>query len=288
MPSITFGLTPAISFMPFLAKEKYLFREHGLDIDFREFLTGKKTMQALQKGWIDVGNVIDINVASLSLEKKPKIKLLACTQIREDGQILARHDANIKNPADLIGKKVGYMPRTSSHMFVEYFARHHHLSLDKIELVPVRTDQMEKELLLGTIDACSLWQPFATHLKLSAAQNNIALTLFSNTGFFKFYVMLGATEKALKKKKSDIQTILHVLKTATQFANENTQETAEILAKIMDTDLKIFQQIQTKMSFEITPIPDDFWRQVEQQIQWISPDTKINYEKLINNLTQID
>ncbi len=286
-PSLTFGLTPAISFMPFLAKEKYFFRDQRLDIDFREFLTGKKTMQALQKGWIDVGNVIDINVASLALEKKLKIKLLACTQIREDGQILARSDRHIKEPADLIGKKLGYMPRTSSHMFIDYFCHHYGIRLESIDLIPVRTDQMEKELLLGNIEACSLWQPFATNIRLAASRENIPITLLPNKGFFKFHVILGVTDKALKKRENDIQTILKTLKIATHFANENREATAHILAKTMKMEFRIFKQVQTEISFDITPIPDDFWAQVERQIHWIAPHTKINYEKFIDSLSFI-
>ncbi len=285
MSHLIFGLTPALSFIPYVAKEKYVFKDHNLEMDFRTFLTGKKTTQALQKGWVDVGNIIDINIATLALEKKPKIKLLACTQIHEDGQIIARGDSHIKEPSDLMGKRLGYMPHTSSHIFIEYFARHYGLNLKTVELIPVRTDQMGKELLLGNIDACSIWEPHSAHIRLTAAQENIPLTRLLNTGFFKFYVMLGASEKIIKKKTDDIHVILKALDQTVEFAEAHPKEAAQILAKIMKLPLNIFEQLQTNTSFKVIPIPDDFWTQVEMQLHWISPSTQVNYEKYIDKLT---
>lgn len=76
MTKISIGITPAISHLVILAKECGLFSDLGLDVQFRTFLTGKKGMKALQEGWVDMGTVIDTNIAALSLENRIKINLL--------------------------------------------------------------------------------------------------------------------------------------------------------------------------------------------------------------------
>ena len=288
MAKITIGTTLILSSLTVIAKEKNLFRKNGVDVDFRPFLTGRKNMQALEKGWIDVGNVIDVNVAVHATQPKTKIKLLTCNQIRKDGTILARKDRGIETPQDLLGKKLGYMKETSSHMYVIYFCRKHGLNIEDIELVPTRTDHMEQELIRGDIDACSIWQPFTTRANIAAAVAETQLNSFKNDEFFELYVMTAANAKSLQKKRKDIEIVLKTLQEADNFIKENRDEADEILARSMDMQLSFYKQVKKDIHDEIHPIKPEFWTQVNQHIEWWGYKGEINYENFLDKMSNVE
>lgn len=283
MARIVFGTTPILSHLTVIAKEKNLFRKNNIDIDFRNFFVGKKCMHALEKGWADMANVIDANVAVLASQRKVKTKLVACSQIRTDGTILARRDQGISSPQSLVGKKVGYMKETSSHVFLLYFCRHHRLNIEDFELVDIQTDQMERALLLGEIDACSIWQPFTTRTKIAAARSDIDLISFKNEGFFKLYVAIAAHQKSLDKKQEEIQAVLHTLKEAEHFMAENPDETDTILAGSLGMSLPFYKEISEDIDDKITGFEDGFRKSVSTYAKWIDATQQINYEKFIDN-----
>ena len=288
MAKITIGTTLILSSLTVIAKEKNLFRKNGIDADFRTFLTGRKAMQALQKGWVDMANIIDVNIAVHATEPKTKVKLLTCTQMRKDGTILARKDRGIKNPQDLLGKKLGYMKETSSHMFLIYFCRHHGLNMKDIELIPTRTDQMEKELIQGKIDACSIWQPFTTRTRIAAGMAEIELTTLKNIDFFELYVMMGVNAKSLEKKLKDVEAVIKTLHEADAFIKNNREEADEILAKSMDMQVPFYRQVREDIHDEIQPIKPEFWAQVNQHIKWWGYKGEICYENFIDKASNIE
>ncbi|NND65771.1 MAG: ABC transporter substrate-binding protein [Gammaproteobacteria bacterium] len=285
MKPLQFGITGPISWLTILAKEKDMFLDRDLSIRFRTFLAGKKAMQALRKGWVDIANVIDANVASLATEKKVNVRLLACTQTREDGRILARADADIYQPSDFYGERLAYMPGTSSHMFIVYFAKHHRLNIEKLNLVPVRMDRMEQALLSGDVDACSVWQPFSFQIQQAASRQNIELVNFPNEGFFRYFIMLAAHEKTLQKRRQEIDTVIDVLKQAAQFAKENRDQTNRILSQAVDMPLPIFETLEPDVAFNILPIADEFWRQVAIQTSWLTQKPVTNIDQLVDKLS---
>ncbi len=288
MAKITIGTTLILSSLTVIAKEKNFFRKNGLDVDFRTFLTGRKAMHALQKGWVDIANIIDVNVAVHATEPKPKIKLLTCSQLRTDGTILARKDRGIEKPQDLIGKRLGYMKETSSHMFLIYFCRYHGLNIEDIDLIPTRTDHMEKELLSGELDACSIWQPFTTRTRIAAGAAGIELNTIKNIDFFELYVMTAANAKSLDKKRNDIKEVLKTLGEADQFIKENREEADQILAKSMDMQLQFYQQVKEDIHDAIYPIKPEFWNQVNQHIEWWGYEGKIDYEKFLDRMSNVE
>lgn len=282
---ITYGIMKNLSWLAILAREQGLFRAAGVDIDFRFFPTGRKAVTALRNGWVNMANVIDANIALLAFEKKPGIRLIACTQTKQDDSILARRDAGIEAPEDLAGKKVGYLPRTSSHMFLLRFFEHYSLDINSAELVPISPDIMQKQFLRGELDAFSAWEPYLTETRLIAAQEGIPLQRFENTGFYNFHVMLAVHDKLYRKDPGSIGAVMEVLRQVAEQADNDPESTKKIMADQYNIPGQVFEQMMSKFSLQINEIDDDFWRQVAIQAEWLHGKKLNNYEKLIDILT---
>lgn len=282
MVKITIGTTPILSHLTVIAKETQMFRKAGLDVDFRNFFVGKKCMHALQKGWVDIANVIDANTAALAKETKHKVKLLTCSQIRTDGAILARTDRGISSPKTLTDKKIGYMRETSSHIFLIYFCKHHNINLDDLNLIPMRIDKMEEALLGGEIDACSIWQPYTTNTKIIAAQRNIPTATFANSDFFKLYCFLAANTKSIDKKSKEIEAVIRILQQAETFIKQNPDEAAVILAQSHNLSLSFYKDFQPFIRDSITPITKDALNKIALHMQLLGYDTGNDLENFID------
>jgi ABC-type nitrate/sulfonate/bicarbonate transport system substrate-binding protein len=284
MEKITIGITPAISHLLILAKERGFFAEHGLDVQFRTFLTGKKSIKALQEGWVDMTTVIDTNIAHLALEKRVKINLLNCSQSRTDNLILARADQGITSAQSLKGKKLGYMKGTSSHTFIVYFCRKYGFELEDFELCPLSIDDMQRELLRGHIDACSLWQPFATNTLVASGHERISLNTIPNDNIMDLHVILAANSKFLNNNADKAQSVISAMNAAKSFANQAPEDAIATIANFIDVPAPLFAQIYEDIHFRMEPIPEVFWEQVALQVQWITQKPRIETRKLISVL----
>jgi ABC-type nitrate/sulfonate/bicarbonate transport system substrate-binding protein len=283
---IIFGTTNNLSWTALLAKEKRFFSQRGLDIDFRSFISGKKCLAALQKGWIDVANIIDVNVAELAFIKKPKIKVLYITQIKRDDGIVAHKKSGVINPADLKDKKIGYLPKTSSHLFLVKFFEKHNILLDEKNLISMTPDIMRKEFFGGCIDAFSIWEPINVQMRFLAAQNDTDIVYFHNASISSFHVVLAASSKILKKDNVAVDSIVEALRDAERFAVSHPDETREILSKNLNISPNILMHIYDKISLQITEINQDFWQNVQMHVRWINPDKNIQYEKFVDSLVR--
>lgn len=284
---LTFGITRNLSWLPILAKEKNMFKAQGLDIEFRNLPTGKKGLDYLQKNWVDMASVIDGNIATLPALKKPKIKLLSTIQVKADAGIIA-HGAHIKSPRDLYGKRVGYLPRTSSHMFLIRFCEHHELNIEQLNLVPIDLNTFKDKFLRGGLDAISLWEPYRVQSRICAAQLDIPVIEFQNEGFYKFYAVLAVSQKAVKLKGYEIEQVLTVLREVEQYALNNPQEILDILSREYELKPEIFNTLLHNTQLSVQPVLQDFWKEVRTLREFIDPKENLDYEKFIELLTKID
>src|ERR1043166_7750428 len=107
-------------FAPFVvAAERKIFEKHGLETSYKPFDDGNVALDALLTGSSDIGSTSELGglarwdkgsklyVASYSVTSRQQIGITAC--------------AEIKTPADLIGKTVGF-PRASGGHY--YFGRY--------------------------------------------------------------------------------------------------------------------------------------------------------------------
>ncbi len=70
------GSTANLGVLPLVAKHDSIFVKNGIEVDYRKFQTGKMTMDALISGDIEIGTIVDSNVAFIGYSKNP-IKVIA-------------------------------------------------------------------------------------------------------------------------------------------------------------------------------------------------------------------
>ena len=174
---ITFGWTTNLGMLPLIAKEEGFFKENNVSVTFKKLQTGKMAMDSIISGEIDFGTIVDSNVSFINYSKNP-LKVIAIIGTKEDDTIyfkstVAKPDTDknestkteakdtniIKTPRDLIGKKIGYVPATTSHIFLARFLDKHQIKWSEIKPVILQPGATVAALEKNRVDAVSIWQP---------------------------------------------------------------------------------------------------------------------------------
>jgi NitT/TauT family transport system substrate-binding protein len=184
-----------------LADKRGFFKKHGLDVEMTQGLDLPTWMAGLGKQWDIAMETPGVFVSGVD---KLDLVVLAGAQVTEEGQARANplitRDPSIKEPIDLVGKRVGVATLTgSTPTSLKYLVTKAGGDFSKVKLVQVSFDQAPAQLKAGQLDAVvssppfagvilkdpeykALWDPQDRALRMfDPTQKNFASILFTST-----------------------------------------------------------------------------------------------------------
>ena len=171
---ITFGHQQVFDLAPvLLAQEKGFFAKHGLEVALKPIPLNSQNPAALEAGEVDIA----MPTASVLLQAANGgldiVAVAGYTEtIKTDSNfgIVIRPEANIKTPADFIGKKVG-VPGLNAflHVMFREWLTMKGVDWKKVDFVEAQFPQMEGILKSGSVDAVVAIQPFMARIVGSKA-----------------------------------------------------------------------------------------------------------------------
>ncbi len=166
---ITFGHQQVFDLAPILlAQEKGFFKKHGLEVALKPIPLNSQNPAALEAGEVDIA----MPTASVMLQAVngglDQVAVSGYTEtIKTDSNfgIVVRPEANIKAPADFVGKKVG-VPGLNAflHVMFREWLTMKGVDWKKVEFVETVFPQMEGILKAGSVDAVVAIQPFMARI----------------------------------------------------------------------------------------------------------------------------
>lgn len=210
-----------------LAQDRGLFERHGLEVDYRHLQTGKITQDALMSGDLDVGVIVDTNIAFIGFQPDAKTKVLASIQEQNGDGIVARADRGIKTPSDLRGKTVGYTPGTTSHVFLDRMLRLNGLKFEDVKPLAMPPPALEAAIVRGDIDAASIWQPFRFNAMRQLASRGVE---FTDRKAYTAYALLAARSEVVSERRDALERLLKALLEAESQLSAETASSIPILA----------------------------------------------------------
>ncbi|HEX6112347.1 MAG TPA: ABC transporter substrate-binding protein [Geminicoccaceae bacterium] len=149
----------------FVAREKGLFAEQGIEVELIDMAVHEALYAGLFAGQVDaIGATVDDMLPNFD-EADPYVCVMALDDDRGGSGILATND--IQSIADLEGKVVGRAERTVSQFFLNVLLRDAGLSEADIEPVEMSADDAGTAFLMQEIDAAVTWEPFLTRARQS-------------------------------------------------------------------------------------------------------------------------
>jgi NitT/TauT family transport system substrate-binding protein len=165
LQKISVGYVPVADFAPlFVAKDKGFFEKHGLDVTLTKILLASNVPGALVAGSLDIGMgtppmLLVTNESGLDFQA-----IAAVSRLKKEHpfvSLIARPQANIKEAADLKGKKLG-VPGFNSSMDITFrkWLMDRNVKPSDVNFVEAIFPQMHDLLAGGQLDAAIVLEPF--------------------------------------------------------------------------------------------------------------------------------
>jgi len=214
-----------------VADEKGFFSKAGVEVEIKLYPSGLDSLKAMMRGDVQVATVADIAFAS-TMQEDPSLRVVASIGASSGSQIVTRKDRNIRQPADLKGKKIGYSPGTSSHYFLHSFLLTHHISQKDITPVAIPPARQVEALATGEIDAVSALDVYAYIAQKKLGENAVAWDSQNTLA----YQWLLATRESETRSPEAITRLLKAFAMAEEFVVNHGDETRSIIARKWDVD----------------------------------------------------
>jgi NitT/TauT family transport system substrate-binding protein len=167
LQKITVGYVPVADFAPlFVAKDKGFFEQRGLDVTLTKILLASNVPGALVAGSLDIGMGTPPMLLVTSESGLDFQAIAAVSRLEKDNpfiSLIARPAANIKDAADLKGKKLG-VPGFNSSMDITFrkWLMDRNVQPSEVNFVEAVFPQMHDLLAGGQLDAALVIEPFRT------------------------------------------------------------------------------------------------------------------------------
>ena len=143
-----------------IAEKKGYFKEEGLDVEIREFESGRTALRTmLSADGIDIVTAAQTPVVFNSFGRNDYAIIGNMVYSDNDMKMLARRDRKISTPSDLKGKTLGVTAGSSGHFFLSLFLAYNGLQMADVKTVDIEATRLPQALIDGKVDAIATWEP---------------------------------------------------------------------------------------------------------------------------------
>jgi NitT/TauT family transport system substrate-binding protein len=134
------------------------FADEGLAVEIVPCVNGRRCLKHLTDKEVDIATVADTPIVTAVHDGLP-FHILATMTTSRDNSFIARADRGIASPADLRGKRIGFVRGTTGHYFTDTFLTFHGIGLDQVTMVELDAARAPQQVAAGEVDAAGLYQP---------------------------------------------------------------------------------------------------------------------------------
>lgn len=222
-----------VSLPLYVAQAKGYFAAEGLTVGMQECRSGRECFQQIQSGAADLATSAELIVALDNLQQGGAVVVATVSTSVQQLKLVGRRSAGIESPADLRGKRIGTVARTSAQYFLDNWLLYHDIAADQVKVVPLAVHQLADELLGHRLDAIAIWEPMAAE---AAARLGADLARLAAPRVYTQHFVLSMERGRLASRDADVQRLLRGLLRAQQFIAAHPGEAADMLAERLRLD----------------------------------------------------
>jgi len=230
-------------------KEQGWLEDAGLDVTWVQSAGSNKANEALRAGAIEVGSTAG-SAALLARANGSPIQVIGLYSQPEWAALVTVDGTGIADVEDLKGKQVAATKGTDPYFFLLQSLEEAGLTPEDITVQNLQHADGWAALQNGSVDAWAGLDPIMAGAEESGA------TLFYRNVDFNSYGFLNAREDFLESKPEVAQAVVDAYERARVWADENPEETAQILADVAGLDLAVATRVITERSnLDVDPVP---------------------------------
>lgn len=250
------GQTLAIDFATYnplslVIKDQGWLEDTGLDVTWVQSAGSNKANEALRAGAVEVGSTAG-SAALLARSNGSPIQVIDIYSQPEWAALVTVDGTGITDVEGLKGKQVAATKGTDPYFFLLQSLEAEGLAPEDIVVQNLQHADGWAALQNGSVDAWAGLDP------IMAGAEEAGATLFYRDVDFNSYGFLNAREDFLKTKPEVAQAVVDAYEHARAWAQENPEETAQILADVAAIDLAVATKvIDERSNLDVDPVPGD-------------------------------
>src|SRR5690606_5366834 len=209
----------------------------GVEVTWLQSAGSNKADEALRAGAIDVGSTAG-SAALLNRSNGAPIQVISLYSQPEWAAIVVPAGSDIDSVDDLRGKSIAATKGTDPYFFLLQTLDEAGIGLDEVTIQNLQHADGGAALLSGAVDAWSGLDPIMATSEIESGTKLIYRNIDFNT-----YGFLNATEEFITDHADIAQVVVNAYEKARQWAQENPQETAQILADVAGIDIAIAEKV---------------------------------------------
>lgn len=214
----------------FVAEDIGYIRDEGIALTSIPYVSGKRALEALLAGEIDVATISEVPLA-VEAPRNPPVRIIAAiSETDNDPRIVARRGAGILVPGDLRGKRIGTQRGSAVHFFLHLFLTNLGIGPRDADVVFMPPEEMVGALVDGRIDAFSMREPFVSQATQSLGNR---VVVFQDPGRYLRTEILVARAEFVAEHPDVVASLVWALFAARDYVEDNAEEARAIVARRM-------------------------------------------------------
>lgn len=209
----------------------YFSEEMGVEVELKQFDSGKDVVTALASDSIDFG-LLGSCPASLAISQGVDVKCIWIHEVLGSVEsLVAREDTGITSVDQLKGKNVATPFASTAHFSVLHSLEKAGLSESDVNLLDMQPSEIYAAWQNGQIDAAYVWEP-----TLSEMENSVVLCTsedMAEAGYMTSNVELVRT-KFMEENPELVEGYIRALNKAVEMYQENNDEAVATIAKALE------------------------------------------------------
>lgn len=223
-----------------------------VSVEWVQSAGSNKANELLRSGSVDVGSTAG-SAALLARANGSPIQVIDIFSQPEWAAIVVGPDSDISSIEDLKGASVAATKGTDPYFFLLQALEEGGLSLSDVEVQNLQHADGRAALDGGSVDAWAGLDPI-----MAAAEVESGDTLVYRNVDFNTYGFLNATEDFIENHPDLAQAVVDAYEQAREWALENPDETAALLADVAGIDIGVATTvIQERSNLDVSGIPGD-------------------------------
>ncbi|MGV2984051.1 aliphatic sulfonate ABC transporter substrate-binding protein [Microbacterium sp. AGC85] len=220
-----------------------------------------KANELLRSGSVDVGSTAG-SAALLARANGSPIQVIDIYSQPEWSAIVTGPDSDITSLEDLAGASIAATKGTDPYFFLLQALEEGGLSLDDVEVQNLQHADGRAALDGGSVDAWAGLDPIMAAAEVESGDQLIYRNVDFNT-----YGFLNATEDFIDNHADLAQAVVDAYEQAREWALENPEETAALLAEVAGIDIEVATTvIEERSNLDVSGIPGDAQIEVLEKI----------------------
>lgn len=280
--TIGFQASPPMALL-MVAKDKGFFEQHGLDVELKQFTAGKFALQAFLGGSLDYCVSGDVPATLAALQgNKFVIPAQVVSATKNEVRVVAAKDGNLTNAKDYFSAKKRKFATSAGggpEFFTYEFLNKLGISKDQVEIIAQKPEDMPAALASGSVDAISVYDPYAYIAEKQLGDK--AITLTDPDIYSELYVI--EAKESIKNDPTDTQNLLRALLDAEKFIRDNPDQAKQIVANYTKLDRTTLDNIwgNSDFSLSLTPLLLEY---AKRETLWAQDTGKIKKDAAVPDL----